>query len=89
MVLSKVIEDYARSTPGSFVPLAKDAIEKSELKEFQRLIERATGTGWLTRQDEDVILAYLVKRTQYSREKCELFRQLQERVWQAELYLES
>jgi hypothetical protein len=85
MVLSEVIN---ASSPSMLAAHGHKGPDQSELEAFRRLIERATVTGWLTRRDEDVILASLVKTSRYARQKCELFRQLQERVWQAELYLE-
>ncbi|HIK46562.1 MAG TPA: hypothetical protein IGR64_17050 [Leptolyngbyaceae cyanobacterium M65_K2018_010] len=59
-----------------------------DLKNFQRLIDHLTADGRLARQDEDAIRAALVEGSAYSSEKCGLFRQLQERVWRAELHLE-
>ena len=61
---------------------------QNELQKLQLLIERSTATGTLDRQDEAAIMAVLAQPPRYSIEKCELFRQLQERVWQAELHLE-
>jgi hypothetical protein len=61
---------------------------QEHLQQLQQLIERSTASGRLDRQDEATILAALAKTPAYSVEKCELFRQLQERVWQAELYLD-
>ncbi len=58
------------------------------LHQLQQLIARSTATGILDRQDEAAILAALAKPPRYSPEKCEVFRQLQERVWQAELHLD-
>lgn len=63
----------------------------TEVSHFRRLIHQSTADGWLARQDEDRILAALIQGSAdstHSTEKCALFRQLQERVWRAELYLE-
>jgi hypothetical protein len=69
----------AGSTPTSYA---------DDLRQLQRLIARATATGRLDRQDEAAITTVLAQTPPYSVEKCELFRQLQERVWQAELHLD-
>ncbi|QQE63539.1 hypothetical protein GFS31_02060 [Leptolyngbya sp. BL0902] len=62
---------------------------QQELSDFQHLIEHLTADGRLARQDEEAILSALVAGEAFSTAKCALFRQLQERVWQAELYLDS
>jgi hypothetical protein len=59
-----------------------------DLQKLEKLIERSTATGTLDRQAEAAIMAVLAQPPCYSTEKCGLFRQLQERVWQAELHLE-
>lgn len=60
-----------------------------ELADFQRLIDQLTADGRLARRDEEAILSALVAGEAFSTAKCALFRQLQERVWRAELYLDS
>lgn len=62
---------------------------QQELSDFQHLIEHLTADGRLARRDEEVILSALVAGESFSAAKCALFRQLQERVWQAELHLDS
>ncbi len=59
-----------------------------ELQQLQRLIEQVTADGQLARWDQEVIVTALTDGSGYSSAKCGLFRQLQERVWRAELYLE-
>jgi hypothetical protein len=61
---------------------------QNDLQRLQQLIDRSTATGTLDRQAEAAIMAVLAQPPCYSIEKCGLFRQLQERVWQAELHLE-
>jgi hypothetical protein len=61
----------------------------AELQDFQRLIEQLTADGQLARSDEEAIMAALVTGSAYASAKCALFRELQERVWRAELHLES
>jgi hypothetical protein len=61
---------------------------QNDLRRLKQLIERSTATGTLDRQDEAAIMVVLAQPPCYSTEKCGLFRQLQERVWQAELRLE-
>lgn len=65
----------------------EDALQR-DISAFQRLIDQATANGYLARQDEEVILAALVRGEANRSAKCALFRQLQERVWRAELYLD-
>ncbi|MEY3299700.1 MAG: hypothetical protein RLZZ597_2960 [Cyanobacteriota bacterium] len=60
-----------------------------ELSDFQRLIDHLTADGRLARRDEEAIFSALVAGESFSTAKCALFRQLQERVWRAELYLDS
>ncbi|MBD2426794.1 hypothetical protein [Phormidium sp. FACHB-1136] len=62
---------------------------QQELSDFQHLIEHLTADGRLARRDEEAILSALVAGEGFSTAKCALFRQLQERVWRAELYLDS
>ena len=64
------------------------ASHQNDLQKLHQLIERSTMTGTLDRQAEAAIMAVLAQPPRYSIEKCGLFRQLQERVWQAELRLE-
>jgi hypothetical protein len=59
-----------------------------EIQRFQQLIDQLTISGWLTRRDEEAILAALNDGLAFSSEKCAIFRQLQERVWRAEVHLE-
>jgi hypothetical protein len=76
---------------GNFPPNAKDnhGGDSGDLGDFQRLIEQATADGYLARWDAETILAAMVKGKAYSVAKCALFRQLQERVWRAEIYLDT
>jgi hypothetical protein len=60
-----------------------------ELSAFKHLIDHLTADGRLARRDEEAILSALVAGEAFSTAKCALFRQLQERVWRAELYLDS
>lgn len=64
-----------------------DVMER-ELADFQHLIDHLTADGRLARRDGEVILSALVSGEPFSTAKCALFRQLQERVWRAEIYLE-
>lgn len=59
-----------------------------ELTDFQSLIDHLTADGRLARRDEEVILSALVAGEPFSAGKCALFRQLQERVWRAEIFLD-
>lgn len=81
--------DSRSSSASSFATAAPTVSHRDDLRQLQRLIERSTATGILDRQDESAIWAALAKPPCYSIEKCELFRQLQERVWQAELRLDG
>lgn len=69
-------------------PTEHDDALQQDLADFQRLIDQLTADGCLARWDEEAILSALVAGDAYSTAKCALFRQLQERVWRAELYLE-
>lgn len=82
-------QDFRSLSVSSFATATAIASHQDDLHQLQRLIERSTATGSLDRQDEAAILAALAKPPRYSIEKCELFRQLQERVWQAELHLDG
>ncbi|NMF82914.1 hypothetical protein [Nodosilinea sp. P-1105] len=84
MIISKPTDPSLGNISLTSSPLAKP----DDLSRFQGIIDRATATGRLTRQDEDQILAALVNGRQPAPEKCALFRQMQERVWQAELHLD-
>lgn len=59
-----------------------------EISQLHQLINQALVAGRLTRLDKETIWMALFKGSCFSAEKCGMFRQLQERVWQAELHLE-
>jgi hypothetical protein len=63
--------------------------DAGDLRAFQRLIDQATADGYLARWDAETILAAMIKGQAFSAAKCALFRQLQERVWRAEIYLDT
>lgn len=65
------------------------AVGEQDLRRLQRLIERVIVQGSLSRQEEDEILSEVMEKTPPSVEKCQLYRELQERVWLAEVYLSS
>lgn len=67
---------------------ATTASYESDIRRLQQLIDRSTSTGFIDREDEAAIMAALARPPRYSIEKCELFRQLQERIWQGELHLD-
>ncbi|MFH7241828.1 MAG: hypothetical protein ACHWZW_03155 [Spirulina sp.] len=77
--------------PGNLPPNteASHGSDYGDLWAFQRLIDQATADGYLARWDAEAILAAMVKGQAYSAAKCALFRQLQERVWRAEIYLDT
>lgn len=87
MYISRGLDERAASFNNAST-FSGQTIHTHDLNQLQQLIERSTSTGRLDRQDEDAILAALARAPRYSVEKCELFRQLQERVWQAELHLD-
>ena len=64
-----------------------DALQR-DVSAFQHLIDQVTADGYLARQDGEVILSALVRGEGICSAKCALFRQLQERIWRAELYLD-
>ncbi|MEB3288402.1 MAG: hypothetical protein VKI82_00720 [Leptolyngbya sp.] len=82
----------SRYRPGQgFSPqpcIGYEEAHQRELADFQHLIDHLTADGRLARRDEEVILSALVAGESFSAGKCALFRQLQERVWRAEIYLE-
>ncbi|TVP61377.1 MAG: hypothetical protein EA342_21035 [Leptolyngbya sp. LCM1.Bin17] len=84
MIISRLTD----SSPGGINPTSSPLAKPDDLSRFQGMIDRATATGRLTRQDEELIWAALVNGRQPAPEKCALFRQMQERVWQAELHLD-
>ena len=87
MYISRGLDSQPSSAASFKTAAIATATHQDDLQKLQQLIVRSTSTGILDRQDESAILAALAKPPRYSIEKCELFRQLQERVWQAELHL--
>jgi hypothetical protein len=88
MYISRGPVSRTSSAESADVTSAGNPSHRNDLQRLQQLIERSTATGTLDRQAEAAIMAVLAQPPCYSIEKCGLFRQLQERVWQAELRLE-
>jgi len=88
MYISRGPVSRPSSAASADVPSADTLSHQNDLHRLQQLIERSTATGTLDRQAEAAIMAVLAQPPCYSIAKCGLFRQLQERVWQAELHLE-
>lgn len=62
--------------------------ERLQCQRVERLIAGAIAGGRLSRQQEDAILIAITIEHPPTAELCSLFRQLQERVWQADLLLD-
>lgn len=71
------------------VALYPPAMGNEQCDRVRRLIEHATLDGCLSRAEDEAIVAAMVASLPVAADTCGLYRALQERVWQAELTLES
>ncbi len=60
-----------------------------EASDIRKMIERALADGKLSRQESDDIKAAISADEKVTEEECEMFRQLQEKVWRGEVQLEN
>lgn len=58
-----------------------------ELSKIQKMVERAISDGRLTRQERDDIQAAIYADKKVTPEECELWRRVQEKIWQGELQI--
>lgn len=63
--------------------------DQTQIEKVRRTIEQALADGVVSREDNDQILATIYADGKVSREECELFRVLQEKVWRGEVALDD
>ncbi|MDB9311542.1 hypothetical protein PN462_00405 [Spirulina sp. CS-785/01] len=56
-----------------------------EISKIRALVERAISDGQLTRDERDDIQAAIYSDHKVSPEECELWRQVQEKIWRGEI----
>ncbi|MBP0019214.1 MAG: hypothetical protein J7647_16890 [Cyanobacteria bacterium SBLK] len=60
-----------------------------EATKVKETIERALADGCLSRQESQSIKRAMYADGKVSPEECELWRQLQDKIWKGEIYLDS
>ncbi len=63
-------------------------IMSEETSKIQNMIERALADGKLSRQESDVIKAAIYADKKVTKEEAQLWRELQDKIWQGEVLLD-
>ena len=63
--------------------------EEQQLQQLRTTITRILSDGYVSRQEHDELLRVIYADGKVSREESRLFRLVQEKIWQGEVYIGS
>lgn len=63
--------------------------DQQQVQRVQATIARVLSDGYITRQEHDDVLQIIYADGKVSREEARLFRMIQEKIWQGEIYMEG